>query len=56
MPRDSPYHGYQNKCVYCPKCFSEVEGDAVTMRDGTVHNVPKSAFKELKNDSVEYEP
>ncbi|XP_019862925.1 PREDICTED: CREB-binding protein-like isoform X2 [Amphimedon queenslandica] len=58
IPRDSPYYGYQNKYVYCTKCFTEIPGDSVAVSlDGTSNtSLPKGAFKEMKNDSVGIEP
>ena len=44
--------------MYCPKCFSEITSDKVTVGDDplTATVIPKSVFKEMKNDSIEKEP
>ena len=44
--------------VYCPKCFSEITADKVTVGDDplTATVIPKSVFKEMKNDSIDKEP
>jgi E1A/CREB-binding protein len=44
--------------VYCPKCFSEITSDKVTVGDDplTATVIMKSVFKEMKNDSIDREP
>ena len=47
-----------SRYVYCPKCFSEIPGDTITVGDDpmTATVVRKSAFREMKNDAIDYEP
>ena len=47
-----------SRYVYCPRCFTEMPGDTITVGDDpmTATVVRKSAFKEMKNDSIDYEP
>ena len=47
-----------SRYVYCPKCFQEIPGDMVTVGDDPASRtvIPKSHFKELKNDVIEHEP
>lgn len=44
--------------VYCPKCFSEISSDKVTVGDDplTATVISKTLFKEMKNDSIDKEP
>ena len=44
--------------VYCPKCFSDITSDKVTVGDDplTATVIPKNVFKEMKNDSIDREP
>ena len=58
IPRDSPFFGYQNRYVYCPKCFSELPGNSISVGDDdkAPKLIPKSGFVELKNDAVDREP
>ena len=43
--------------VYCQQCFIEMPGDTITLGDDplTATMVRKSAFKEMKNDAINYE-
>lgn len=43
--------------VYCVKCFSEIMGDTINVGDDplTATIIPKSAFKEMKNNSIDRE-
>ena len=44
--------------VYCSKCFSEISSDKVTVGYDplTATVIPKSVFKEMRNDSIDKEP
>ena len=44
--------------VYCQQCFIEMPGDTITLGSDplTATVVHKSAFKEMKNDAINYEP
>lgn len=44
--------------IYCQKCFTELAGDRITIGDDPTNtsDIPKSSFKEMKNDHVDYEP
>ena len=43
--------------VYCVKCFSEIMGETINVGDDplTATIIPKSAFKEMKNNSIDRE-
>ena len=43
--------------VYCTKCFSEIQGDTVTVGDDplTATIILKTHFKEMKNNSIDRE-
>ncbi|CAI8019599.1 Protein cbp-1 [Geodia barretti] len=58
IARDSVYYSYQNRYIYCQKCFSEFPGDMVAVGDDpmSTSEIAKSVFKEKKNDHVDYEP
>ena len=47
-----------SRYVYCQKCFSEIPGDTITIVEDpkTAAVVNKSAFSEMMNDTIEYEP
>ena len=47
-----------SRYIYCPKCFSEIQGDTVTVGDDPLSatRIPKSQFKELKNNAIDREP
>ena len=51
-------HWPSHRYIYCPKCFQEIPGDMVTVGDDPTSRtvIPKSHFKELKNDVIEHEP
>ena len=44
--------------IYCPKCFNEIQGDTVTVGDDPLSatRIPKSQFKELRNNAIDKEP
>ena len=33
VPRDAVYWSYENRYVYCQKCFDEIQGDQVTIEE-----------------------
>lgn len=43
--------------VYCVKCFGEIQGNTITVGDDplTATIIPKSHFKEMKNNSIDRE-
>ncbi len=47
-----------SRYIYCPKCFSEIQGDTVTVGDDPLSatRIPKLQFKELKNNAIDREP
>lgn len=47
-----------HRYVYCPRCFSEITSDKVTVGDDplTATVIPKNVFKEMKNNSIDKEP
>ncbi|XP_041359356.1 CREB-binding protein-like isoform X4 [Gigantopelta aegis] len=63
IPRDVMYYCYQNRVVYCEKCFQEIQGDEIEVCDDptqpasyvSLRRIPKTNFDKLKNDKLEYE-
>ncbi|XP_065885068.1 CREB-binding protein-like isoform X2 [Dysidea avara] len=55
---DTTYWSYQNRYVFCTKCFSEIQGDTVTVGEdlNSSSQIEKSLFIEMKNNSIEKEP
>ncbi|XP_074650502.1 histone lysine acetyltransferase CREBBP-like [Tubulanus polymorphus] len=59
IPRDAMYYAYQNRYVYCEKCFNEIHGEEVELSEDPtqpVVKIKKSQFVKEKNDSLDYEP
>ncbi|XP_065324236.1 CREB-binding protein-like isoform X2 [Gordionus sp. m RMFG-2023] len=58
IARDMAYMSYKNKYVYCEKCFSEIQGDTVTLGDDPTQpqtTIKKEEFVKEKNDKLETE-
>lgn len=53
---------YSNRYTYCIKCFQDIPGDTVTVDTmsydptATTQVIPKSEFRECKNDHLDLEP
>ncbi|GFN74631.1 Creb-binding protein, partial [Plakobranchus ocellatus] len=59
IPRDSMYYSYQNRYVYCEKCFNEIPSDEVEFSEDPtqpMRKIKKDQFEKVKNDQVDYEP
>ncbi|XP_022235676.1 CREB-binding protein-like isoform X2 [Limulus polyphemus] len=59
IPRDVKYWSFQNRYTYCQRCFSEIQGDTVTLGDDPTAPqtmIRKDQFVEMKNDHLELEP
>ncbi|RWS28608.1 CREB-binding protein-like protein [Leptotrombidium deliense] len=57
---NAKYFCYQNRIVYCLKCFSEIPGDTVNIQDSlangtTTESVPKHQFIECQNNRSDLE-
>ncbi|XP_025086148.1 CREB-binding protein-like isoform X2 [Pomacea canaliculata] len=59
IPRDAMYYSYQNRYVYCEKCFQDIDGEEVELSDDPTQpgtKIKKDQFERLKNDQLDYEP
>ncbi|KAK7096829.1 CREB-binding protein-like isoform X2 [Littorina saxatilis] len=59
IPRDAMYYSFQNRYVYCEKCFQEINGEEVELTDDPTQSgtkIRKDQFEKLKNDQLDYEP
>ncbi|NP_001191640.1 CREB-binding protein [Aplysia californica] len=59
IPRDSMYYSYQNRYVYCEKCFNEIQTDEVELSEDPTQpmtKIRKDQFDRVKNDQLDYEP
>ncbi|XP_048774287.1 CREB-binding protein-like isoform X2 [Ostrea edulis] len=59
IPRDAIYFSYQNRYIYCEKCFQEIQGDEVELSDDPtqpITKISKTQFNKMKNDQLDYEP
>ena len=59
VPRDAVYWSYENRYVYCQKCFDEIQGDQVTIEEDPGQpgqTVKKEQFVKCKNDTLDPEP
>ncbi|ESP04399.1 hypothetical protein LOTGIDRAFT_136183, partial [Lottia gigantea] len=58
IPRDSMYRSYQNRYVFCERCFQEIQGDEVELSDDPTQvatRIKKDQFTLQKNDQMDYE-
>jgi len=59
IPRDATYFSYQNRYVYCEKCFNDIKGDEVELADDlsqSTTRIAKASFNKMKNNELECEP
>ncbi|KAH9488456.1 hypothetical protein Btru_062790 [Bulinus truncatus] len=59
IPRDSMYYSYQNRYVYCEKCFNEIQTEEVELSEDPTQptaRIRKDQFERIKNDQLDYEP
>lgn len=59
IPRDAAYFSYQNRYHFCEKCFTEIQGDNVTLGDDPAQpqtTISKDQFEKKKNDMLDPEP
>ncbi|KAJ8298017.1 hypothetical protein KUTeg_024548 [Tegillarca granosa] len=59
IPRDAVYYSYQNRYMYCEKCFQEIQGEEVELSEDPSQpttRIKKDQFTRMKNDHVDYEP
>ncbi|CAG5123248.1 unnamed protein product [Candidula unifasciata] len=59
IPRDAMYYSYQNRYVYCEKCFQEIQTEEVELSEDPtqpVTKIRKDQFERVKNDQLDYEP
>ncbi|XP_073504360.1 CREB-binding protein isoform X2 [Phyllobates terribilis] len=59
IPRDVAYFSYQNRYHFCEKCFTEIQGDNVTLGDDPSQpqtTISKDQFEKKKNDMLDPEP
>ncbi|XP_075035520.1 CREB-binding protein isoform X4 [Mixophyes fleayi] len=59
IPRDVAYYSYQNRYHFCEKCFTEIQGDNVTLGDDPSQpqtTISKDQFEKKKNDMLDPEP
>ncbi|GIX96282.1 histone lysine acetyltransferase CREBBP [Caerostris extrusa] len=60
IPRDSKYWSYQNRYIYCQKCFADISGDKVSIEEDPPSLPPvvikKDQFVEMKNNHLDIEP
>ncbi|KAH9498169.1 hypothetical protein Btru_007876 [Bulinus truncatus] len=58
IPRDSMYYSYQNRYVYCEKCFNEIQTEEVELSEDPTQptaRIRKDQFERIKNDQLDYE-
>ncbi|XP_032086357.1 CREB-binding protein [Thamnophis elegans] len=59
IPRDAAYYSYQNRYHFCERCFTEIQGENVTLGDDpaqTQTTISKDHFEKKKNDTLDPEP
>ncbi|VFV27338.1 low quality protein: creb-binding [Lynx pardinus] len=59
IPRDAAYYSYQNRYHFCEKCFTEIQGENVTLGDDPSQpqtTISKDQFEKKKNDTLDPEP
>ncbi|PIO23829.1 hypothetical protein AB205_0221260 [Aquarana catesbeiana] len=59
IPRDAAYFSYQNRYHFCEKCFTEIQGDNVTLGEDPSQpqtTISKEQFEKKKNDMLDSEP
>ncbi|XP_071976259.1 CREB-binding protein isoform X1 [Engystomops pustulosus] len=59
IPRDAAYFSYQNRYHFCEKCFTEIQGDNVTLGEDPAQpqtTISKDQFEKKKNDMLDPEP
>ncbi|XP_063791096.1 CREB-binding protein isoform X3 [Pseudophryne corroboree] len=59
IPRDAAYFSYQNRYHFCEKCFTEIQGENVTLGDDPSQpqtTICKDQFEKKKNDMLDPEP
>ncbi|OWF41886.1 CREB-binding protein [Mizuhopecten yessoensis] len=72
ISRDAIYYSFQNRYIYCEKCFQEIPGEEVELSDDPTQSatfntlsrftmnhcskIRKDQFVRMKNDQLDYEP
>ncbi|KAG8433240.1 hypothetical protein GDO86_017500 [Hymenochirus boettgeri] len=59
IPRDAAYYSYQNRYHFCEKCFTEIQGENVTLGEDPSQpqtTISKEQFEKKKNDMLDPEP
>ncbi|XP_069502925.1 CREB-binding protein isoform X2 [Ambystoma mexicanum] len=59
IPRDATYYSYQNRYHFCEKCFTEIQGESVTLGDDPSQpqaTISKDQCEKKKNDMLDPEP
>ncbi|XP_066496468.1 CREB-binding protein isoform X2 [Tiliqua scincoides] len=59
IPRDAAYYSYQNRYHFCERCFTEIQGENVTLGDDPAQpqtTISKDQFEKKKNDTLDPEP
>ncbi|XP_010769668.1 CREB-binding protein-like [Notothenia coriiceps] len=59
IPTGGTYYSYQNRYHFCEKCFTEIQGESVTLGDDPAQpqtRISKDQFERKKNDVLDSEP
>ncbi|XP_054851463.1 CREB-binding protein isoform X2 [Eublepharis macularius] len=59
IPRDAAYYSYQNRYHFCERCFTEIQGENITLGDDPAQpqtTISKDQFEKKKNDTLDPEP
>ncbi|XP_015282280.1 PREDICTED: CREB-binding protein-like [Gekko japonicus] len=59
IPRDAAYYSYQNRYHFCERCFTEIQGENITLGDDPAQpqtTISKEQFEKKKNDTLDPEP
>ncbi|XP_048348809.1 CREB-binding protein isoform X2 [Sphaerodactylus townsendi] len=59
IPRDATYYSYQNRYHFCERCFTEIQGENITLGDDPAQpqtTISKEQFEKKKNDTLDPEP
>nr|XP_056722144.1 CREB-binding protein [Euleptes europaea] len=59
IPRDATYYSYQNRYHFCERCFTEIQGENITLGDDPAQpqtTISKDQFEKKKNDTLDPEP